>query len=166
MNLLVKAGDKQEFLISKDAICHLSITIRNMIKDSNIEDIEKNPFIDLSHIPGKFVEKIIQWCAHYYDKPDKLKIYVKGKDIELSDWDKKLFDLEIDDLLELYQISDYLEICSLTHAMAKYIAGLIELKTPEEIRQMFHIENDLDKNKEKKIVNNPFGKCLRIQIED
>ncbi|MBA0665185.1 hypothetical protein Goklo_005086, partial [Gossypium klotzschianum] len=73
-------------------------------------------------------------------------------DEELSDWESKFFEVDMDDLHELFMAANYLEIESLLNGVAKRVADIIKAcMNVEEIRQTFGINNDFAAQQEEEI---------------
>lgn len=58
-------------------------------------------------------------------------------------YEKKFFDVPMEELKELVEAGSYLEIKSLYHLGCQAIAALIQDKSPEHIRALFGFEDDL-----------------------
>lgn len=69
----------------------------------------------------------------------------------VSEWDDRFIALPHEQLFELIQAAHYMDIQGLMDLGAAKVATLIKNKTPEEIRQMFHIENDFTPEEEERI---------------
>ncbi|KAL7620267.1 hypothetical protein AAE478_009260 [Parahypoxylon ruwenzoriense] len=62
--------------------------------------------------------------------------------MELSDWDKEFFRLDLSELLDLVRAANYLGIDDLLDVACKAIADSIQGKSTEEMRELFGISND------------------------
>lgn len=69
----------------------------------------------------------------------------------VSEWDDQFIALPHEKLFDLIQAAHYMDIQGLMDLGAAKVATLIKNKTPEEIRQMFHIENDFTPEEEERI---------------
>ena len=69
----------------------------------------------------------------------------------VSEWDNRFIDMPHEKLFDLIQAAHYMDIQGLMDLGAAKVATLIKNKTPEEIRQMFHIENDFTPEEEERI---------------
>ncbi|MFQ6646780.1 hypothetical protein Gotur_020560 [Gossypium turneri] len=85
--------------------------------------------------------------AHYHVEQNN-----KIVDEELSDWESKFFEVDMDDLHELFMVANYLEIESLLNGVAKRVADIIKAcMNVEVIRQTFGINNDFAAQQEEEI---------------
>ncbi|KAG8480547.1 hypothetical protein CXB51_024580 [Gossypium anomalum] len=68
-------------------------------------------------------------------------------------WESKFFEVDMDDLHELFMAASYLEIESLLNGVAKRVADFIKAcKNVEVIRQTFRINNDFAAQQEEEIL--------------
>ena len=131
---------KVELQVAKE-----SQAITLLIEDAGIE----NP-IPLKEVSGKALCKIIEYCKYHVANP--VTEAQKGPNAVIVDWDlsfTKDFDQEM--LFELLCAANWLHVGSLVDLIAKTIANMIKGKTPEQIREIFNIENDFTAEEEQKI---------------
>jgi len=74
---------------------------------------------------------------------------------ELSPWDKEFFNVQQNELFDIILAANYLDIKPLFDAGCKTVADMIKGKTPDEIRDLFHIKNDFTPEDEERIRNAP-----------
>jgi len=72
-------------------------------------------------------------------------------DKELEEWDKNFIAVDQAVLYELILAANYLYIKGLLDLCCKTVADIIKGKTPQEIREYFHIENDFTPEEEEEV---------------
>lgn len=120
--------------------------IRGMLED--IGDVEgQESTIPIPNVHSDTLELVLQWAEQHKD--DVVAVETREEDRrvspELSDWDKQF--LKTDDQSTLFEIilaANYMDAKDLLLAGCKTVADMIKGKSPEEIRQLFNIENDFD----------------------
>ncbi len=106
-------------------------------------------------VEADFAERFPMWSAAVRCAlPPEIPKPMEG-DAELSryvsEWDDQFIALPHENLFDLIQAAHYMDIQGLMDLGAAKVATLIKNKTPEEIRQMFHIENDFTPEEEERI---------------
>jgi len=162
MTIEIKKDDKFVKLLSKDEqeykiqqnIMMQSGLISDMLEDQVDAEESDVPEIPLPNVDSKALQKVIDYCKqHHNNKAIEIEKPLKGK-IEdvICDWDKKfLEELDQSVLIELIMASNYMNIKSLLDLTCAKIASMIKGKSPEQIREMFDIENDFTPEEEEKI---------------
>ena len=69
----------------------------------------------------------------------------------LTDYEKAFFAVPVEELEELVMAANYLDIKSLYYLGCQSIAALIKGKSPDEIRALFGIEDDLTEEEKAEI---------------
>ena len=123
------------------------------------EDLDESPSneehnIDVQVI-AKTLDHILEFCQLYntkpmriIDKPLKSNLMKNNVDLEYADFiDSKTYE----EIIELIEAANYLYIQPLIELGSAKIASMIKNKTPEEIRKVLQIENDLSAEEEKEI---------------
>lgn len=111
---------------------------------TDLDNVEEA--IPLPNVTSSVLEKIIEYCVQY-NRP--VVVEEKPKDGEstsvvLNDWDLSFFSpLDQATLYELIKAANYLHIEDLLNKGCKRVATLIAGKTPQEMRIILGIENDL-----------------------
>ncbi|MBA0600384.1 hypothetical protein Gorai_006572 [Gossypium raimondii] len=115
-------------------------------KDNEIFEVEESIAIQSELI--KTMATMGCWKQANYHVEQNNKIV----DEELSDWESKFFEVDMDDLHELFMAANYLEIESLLNGVAKRVADIIKAcMNVEVIRQTFGINNDFAAQQEEEI---------------
>jgi S-phase kinase-associated protein 1 len=140
--------DGQTFVVDADAI-FMSQLIKDMVEDNE----DEVPRIPVPNVESKVLAKVIEYCEYHHDKPiEEIEKPLKGNiDDLICDWDKKFLNVEQQELIEIIMASNYLNIKSLLDLSCAKIASMIKGKNPEQIREMFGIENDFSPEEEEKI---------------
>jgi S-phase kinase-associated protein 1 len=146
----LKSNDEKEFLISEKAVK------RSKLVQGIIEDYEDNKIIPLPDVNGKILEKIVSYLNHYENsEPKKIQKPLKNYKMEeaFEKWDYDYFsDLNMEEIIDLLNASNYMDIDSLFQLCKCRIAYEIIEKPIEEVKTTFKINNDLS-NEENEEMN-------------
>jgi S-phase kinase-associated protein 1 len=126
----LKSIDDVVFNVSYDILKHFQ-TVHTML-----EDIDHIDIIPLPEVTSKIFAKVIEFAE-------------KEKD---SQWKEDFMKMDDDQLLQVTLASHYLNYTLLFDLCCMTIANQIKRLTPQEIRQRFHIENDLTPEDEQRII--------------
>mmetsp|Transcript_31006 Transcript_31006/g.30668 ORF Transcript_31006/g.30668 Transcript_31006/m.30668 type:complete len:166 (+) Transcript_31006:30-527(+) len=133
--------------------------IKSVVEDSGTEEE-----IPLPNVRGPILEKVIEYLCHYKDSPAlEIEKPLKADAIDeaLPPWDAEFIKLRPEIVLELLSASNYLDIKPLIDLCGAKIASMIDGKTPDEIRSIFGLENDLTPEEQEKFQQEV--KCLEIE---
>jgi S-phase kinase-associated protein 1 len=142
--------DKQNFKVERDVI-QMSGLVKDMLEEGDEED--EVPSIPVPNVDSKPLQKVIDYCQYHHKNPaEEIEKPLKGK-IEdvICDWDKKFLEIDQSLLIELIMAANYLNIKDLLDLTCAKVASMIKGKSPEQIREMFGIENDFTPEEEAKI---------------
>jgi len=140
-------------------IAEMSLTIKHILDDIKDEGELTDQPIPLPNVKGATLRKAITFLNYHHDHPDpkplatekrcececdeeEEKELKKRRTEELSPWDKEFCDMDQADLFDLILCANYLDIKSLLDVTCKTVALQMKGKTPEELRELFGIEND------------------------
>ena len=134
------SSDKESFTVPLELVSYCK-TITNILDDLEVSDDTKIP---LPNVDSKTLAHIIACCK----KADELKDPKK-----LTEWfcDSFVKDLNQQATFDLTLAANYLSCQIVLNASCSFIAGLINGKTPEEIRGTFGIKNDFTPDEEAEI---------------
>ena len=137
----LKSKDEKEFSISEKAVK------RSKLIEGIIEDYQDNKIIPLPDVDGIILEKIIEYLNHYENSEPKiikkpLKNYKMKEAFEKWDYDY-INNMNIEDIINLLNASNYMDIDSLVQLCKNKIAYEIIEKPVDEIINIFKINNDL-----------------------
>merc|ERR1712038_1959203 len=138
----LQSCDGQVFPVNID-IARQSMTLRNMIEDLGIEDLDENEIVPLPNVNAAILKKIIAWCTTHYKNGES--------DLSSSECDLEYLNIDDGTLFELILAANYLDISQLLEVCCKQVANMIKGKSAEEIRARFNIQNDFTKAEEEQI---------------
>ena len=163
----IQSSDGVNFKVDLD-VAKKSFTIRKMLENLSVEqDTEEEEVkivLPLPHIDAEVLDKVIDWCTEHKNDPEPEK-EEESKDgerkqkkiIELQGWDKDFINtvnyvnnLGQSIIFSLILAANYLCIPGLVDLTTMEGARMIHDKTPEEIRELFKLENDLEMNSDQK----------------
>nr|QYA18501.1 F-box leucine-rich repeat protein [Clandestinovirus] len=153
----VEIGDnKIEYSIPEEYTFFMR-TIKNIVEDLG----ESDSAIPLVNIGESTWGIIYRYCEAYYKNHDitdakQIKEYYEVKeDTKFSshpEWARNLINgLNKEDLFALINAANYLDMPGLLDVACGKVAVMITGKTPEEIRELFGIENDFTPEEEQEI---------------
>ncbi|KAF0985013.1 hypothetical protein FDP41_000052 [Naegleria fowleri] len=145
----LQSKDKQSFKVDRDVIL-MSGLVKDMLEEGDEDDC---PIIPVPNVDSKPLQKVIEYCQYHHKEPaQEIEKPLKGK-IEdvICDWDKKFLEIDQSLLIELIMAANYLNIKDLLDLTCAKVASMIKGKSPEQIREMFGIENDFTPEEEAKI---------------
>lgn len=146
----LKSCDNEEFTVEQD-VAFQSITVKNMIEDTGGEDT-----VPLPNVNSRVLSKILEFCTHHVKEGKKVEdasdeATKRKVEQEIDDWDKDFMKVDQAVLYDLILAANYLNIKTLLDLCCKTVADIIRGKTPEEIRQHFHIKNDFTPEEEEEV---------------
>jgi len=124
-----------------------------------LEDIgDADEPIPLPNVSGKVLKKVIEYSEHHKDDEpapaeEEKEVFdnARNRSDEISEWDSTFITCENEELFEIILAANYLDIKPLLDLGCKTVANMIRGKTPEQIREMFNIENDFTPEEEEQI---------------
>jgi S-phase kinase-associated protein 1 len=144
----------------------MSETIRHIIQDGCA-----GGGIPIHNVTAKVLVKVLEYCNKHTaaavgpeaaaaaagaapnSKAGSSSNAFSGKVDDLASFDKAFIDMDMDTLFHLVNAANYLEVKALLDLACQKIADMIKDKTPEQIRQIFGITNDLSPEEEEEIRN-------------
>ena len=145
LRLVSEEGQKFEVEVSTAEPSGLIKTI--------LQDEEGTEEIPLT-VKSKYLEKIVEYLNHINTSPpSEIEKPLKGEFKEVvSEWEFSFADTSYDDMFELMQAANYMDIKSLLALTCAKTASLIKGKSPQEVREMFNIENDFSPEEEAALI--------------
>ena len=127
-------------------------TLKDLYNDNmemNITDsIEEMEVVQWPHpkLTAPHTKRLVEYIGYYMEHSDEVK------DTNLNQFDINFFKgLEMSVLLELLEVADFIDCEKLLDCGTLYVAQVIKGKTPEELRQIFGVENDFTPEQEDQI---------------
>mmetsp|Transcript_7977 Transcript_7977/g.11308 ORF Transcript_7977/g.11308 Transcript_7977/m.11308 type:complete len:180 (+) Transcript_7977:40-579(+) len=140
--------DKKKFKISKKA-ARMSKLIRTTIEgDSSCNEI------DLFHIEGDIVERIVKYMQYHETvRPREIEKPIKSNRMaDLVDpFDAKFCDVNQEVMFKLLLAANYMDIKPLLLLMCAKVASMLKGKTPPQIRKLFNIRDDYTPEEEEEV---------------
>jgi S-phase kinase-associated protein 1 len=144
--ITLRSSDSEEFEV-EEAVAMESQTIRHMIED----DCADNG-IPLPNVNSKILAKVIEYCnKHVHAAAVDATNASGGGEVDLKSWDVEFVKVDQATLFDLILAANYLNIKGLLDLTCQTVADMMKGKTPEEIREIFHIKNDYTKEEEDEI---------------
>ncbi|KAL4284037.1 hypothetical protein GQ457_16G025590 [Hibiscus cannabinus] len=135
--IILMSSDLESFEVD-EAVVVQSQTIKNMIEDNCVEGK-----ISLPNVTGKTLSKVLEYCKKHAEKEDKSE--------ELKVWDGDFINVDQGTLFDLMLAANFLDIKELLDLTCQTVADMMKGKTPEEIREIFHIKNDYTPEEEEEV---------------
>ncbi|KAH0456983.1 hypothetical protein IEQ34_014890 [Dendrobium chrysotoxum] len=139
------ASDGKEVGVVEEVVAMQFEIIRHMIEDNFIEDV-----IHIPNVTASVLSNIFHYCKKHID-------FSLPNIEELQDFDNKFVDINTEALYDLIMVNNYpsstnyLGVKDLIDFICQKVANIIRGKIPEEIRQIFSIENDFTLEEEEKV---------------
>jgi S-phase kinase-associated protein 1 len=130
----LSSADGVEFTINKEA-AEMSATIKDMISE-----IGTDATIPVASVKGRALVKVIEYATYHSAHPEApVPEAERYRTDNISDWDKKFMDTEIEMLFLLVMAANYLDIKPLLDLGCKTLANMIKGHSPEEVKEKFRI---------------------------
>lgn len=139
--ITLKASDNQTFEVTEEVALQ-SQTIKRMIEDECADNV-----IPLPNVTSKTLAKVIKYCKKHIveegnnSSSDDAKEYLKT-------FDRDFVDVDQGTLSDLMLAAHYLDINCLLDLTCQTVADMIKDETPEQIREIFNIQNDFTPKEE------------------
>ncbi|KAI1718335.1 skp1 family, dimerization domain-containing protein [Ditylenchus destructor] len=131
-----------------------SHTFHNMFRDLGC-DLDENFVFPMPAVKPDVFQKVVEWTANHIGVPDpEVKEDPTTRErvwFTLNDYENKFFDVPVDITAELLTAANYLDIKHLYLYGCQKMAELIKSKTPEEIRELLGLEDDLTPEEKEEI---------------
>lgn len=145
----LRSADGEMFEVDAD-VAFSSLTVKNMIEDTGA-----SAPVPVPNVNSKVLSKIIEYCSYHVDQERRSKDaddHVRRQiEDETSKWDKDYICVDQAVLYELILAANFLNIKGLLDLCCQTVADIIKGKTPEQIRQYFHIKNDFTPEEEEEV---------------
>uniref|UniRef100_A0A9J2P0X2 Skp1-related protein n=1 Tax=Ascaris lumbricoides TaxID=6252 RepID=A0A9J2P0X2_ASCLU len=144
----LRTSDGEIVKVDRGVIRHSALIddlLKDLLKAGDASTTSMEP-IPLAEVDAKTLKKVLEWCEHH--KEDNLlaqsmnangEIFVE----EIPEWDEQYLKMEDKMLFDVVLAANFLNVKMLMEMACKMIAEKMKGRTPEELRAMFNIENDL-----------------------
>ncbi|KAK9722479.1 hypothetical protein K7432_002668 [Basidiobolus ranarum] len=139
--IILTSSEGTEFVVGPEVI-EKSTLIKLMLED--VGDCNGDTAIPLSNVSGPILTKVIEYCIHHQEDPTESDDDRPNTSEDISEWDYEFCQVGQETLFELILAANYLEIKSLLSLTCRTVANIIQGRSPEEIRKVFKISNDLE----------------------
>jgi len=145
----LQSAEGQVFEISAIA-AQRSKLIENMLLTLGFD--ESDDPIHFSNITSEILQRVVEWCNQHVDDLTPIDKYV------VSEWDAEFCNVPQDILFGMMIAADFLNIKDLYEATMKTVTDMIKGKTPEQLRELFNLPDDLSPEEKEQIrKENPWG---------
>ncbi|KAL8543316.1 hypothetical protein ACS0TY_004022 [Phlomoides rotata] len=128
--IVLKSMDGEEFEVD-EAVALQSQTIKHMIENDCADNIT------VPRVTANILAKMIEYCKRHVDDGNASAVDLKSFDDDFVKVDR------VKNLIDLILAANYLDIKGLVDLTCEAVENMMTGKTPEEIREMFNINNDL-----------------------
>jgi len=147
-NLCLTSKDGDMFNVSV-VIMNINQLVREMTEES-----EGDLVIPLPNVSSKELKKVIEFCEYFHTNPMKnIDKPLKSTNFEecVTKWYSDFMNMPKEDVFNMVMAANYLDNKPLLELSCAKVATLIKGRTPEEIRNVFEIENDFSQEEEVRI---------------
>ncbi|KAH9977375.1 ubiquitin-protein ligase [Lactifluus volemus] len=142
--VLLVTSDNEQFVVDKDVAQHSAL-----LKPFAENDSGSDQPVPLPNISSSVLKKVLEYCEHYRGvQPATTDPEAQNFTTNLNEWDKKFMAVDQEMLFEIILAANYLDIKPLIDVGCKTVANMIKGKTPEEIRKLFNIINNVTPEEE------------------
>ncbi|CAD5218901.1 unnamed protein product [Bursaphelenchus okinawaensis] len=144
-DIIVVTNDQQRFNVPVN-VMKQSKVFDTMFTNNFAEFAESREF-HVDRIDGKVFEKVLEWCVEHKGQSDP-QIEVdphtrERKWFSYTEFEKKFLDQPVEELEQIIMAASYLDISSLYLYSCQAVAAKLKGRTPEEIRALLGLPDDL-----------------------
>ncbi|XP_050262599.1 SKP1-like protein 1A [Quercus robur] len=137
--VILKSSDGESFEVD-ESVATESQTIKHIIEDGCADNE-----IPLPNVTSGILSRVIEYCKKHKEaagesEPSVTPYTSNSTTDPLAEWDT-----------EFVKAANYLNIKGLLDLTCKTVADMMKGKTPEEIRETFHIKNDYTPEEEAEV---------------
>ncbi|KAK4568105.1 hypothetical protein RGQ29_003751 [Quercus rubra] len=149
--ITLRSSDGEAFEV-EEKVATESQTIKHMIEDDYSE-------IPLPNVTSNILTLVIEYCKKHVEAaadpvPETSYPSLNDKthvDPLTAAWDAEFVKVDQNTLFDLIVAANYLNIKGLLDLTCKTVAEMMKGKTPQEIRDIFHIKNDYTPEEEEEV---------------
>ena len=153
--LTLLSKDNVKINVSKEAVAH-SETLSSLVKAVRTVGTTDDYCIPVSHenATSEYLKKVVEYMEHMKEtepeEQDEDSTYLPPP--EMNEYQKEFIEMKtINIQVDMLILAQYLKITSLVNILSYKLSTYINGKQPDEIRQLFGIENDLSPSDLKKL---------------
>uniref|UniRef100_A0A914KUH3 Skp1-related protein n=1 Tax=Meloidogyne incognita TaxID=6306 RepID=A0A914KUH3_MELIC len=124
-----------------------SSVFKNMWKDLDMSPKDLEEFEFKVNVETNIFSKVVEWMGEHIGKEDpKIEddpATRQRKPLAFSEYETDFFKVGVEEIANLIKAANYLDIKSLYYSGCHALANVIGNKTPEELRELFGLEDDL-----------------------
>lgn len=139
--IILKSSDGETFEV-EETVALQSQTIRHMVEDDCADSV-----IPLPNVTGTILSMVVEYCKKHVEAAAA----AAGGDNDVKNWDRDFVKVDQETLFDLLLAANYLNIKDLLELTCQATADMIKDKSPEEVRRIFHINNDFTPQEEQEI---------------
>ncbi|OMO79628.1 SKP1 component [Corchorus capsularis] len=155
--LKLKSSDEKIFDVEEEVAAR-SETIKGLIAENNDPGV-----IPIHNVDGETLERVIDWCKKIVQQrqeninppapgPAPAAWNRRASAPAAADaWKDEFYKIDLTAYYDLLKAANYLEVQDLLDETCERVAGFIRMKTPDEVREIFNIENDFTPEELEKI---------------
>ncbi|RLN08727.1 SKP1-like protein 4 [Panicum miliaceum] len=147
----LRSKDGEVFEVPEKAIAAFSATIRGMIDEGCAA---ADGVVELPNVTAATLSRVLEYVERHFDSDDDYpssSSFNPGDDDPLARFDEELVNVDNDTLFDLLQAASFLSIGKLLDLTCKAVAEQMRGRTPDEIREKFHIVNDYTQEEEEDV---------------
>jgi S-phase kinase-associated protein 1 len=133
-----------------------SVAIQSVLIKSMLEDAGEDEDIPVPNVSSAVLNKILEFCRHVRDTGPCPEIEKPLRSANIHDviekWYADYIDVDQEMLMEIMMAANYLDIRSLLELSCAKLASKLKGKTPQQLREEFHLENDFTPEEEAKLM--------------
>lgn len=141
--IILKSSDGETFEV-EETVALQSQTIRHMVEDDCADSV-----IPLPNVTGTILSMVVEYCKKHVEAAAAAA--AAGGDNDVKNWDRDFVKVDQETLFDLLLAANYLNIKDLLELTCQATADMIKDKSPEEVRRIFHINNDFTPQEEQEI---------------
>ncbi|RRT70560.1 hypothetical protein B296_00021629 [Ensete ventricosum] len=141
----LRSSDGEVFEVEEAVAMELE-TIKHVIEDGCADG-----GITLYNVTSEILVKVIEYCKKHVDAAGSFSYALGIVDKDLESWDAEFVNVDLATLVDISNAANYLNIEGLLDLTTQAIADNIKGKMPEEIREIFNIENDFTPEDEQRV---------------
>jgi S-phase kinase-associated protein 1 len=127
--------------------------LNTLIKEM-CDDYYTNETMHLPNVSSKDLIKVVEFCNHFHNSPMKnIEKPLRSNHLDefVNKWYADFINLPKNDVFDLVLAANYLDNKPLLELSCAKVATLIKGKSPEEIRNVFNVENDFTPEEEMRV---------------